>query len=99
MGNHTDWLRLADEKGYTVKEFPFFTTCWILGTGNNVSESDKGQLGLPVTSGVLEVFGISNEFENSEKASLKERLFEMLSYLKSRREWKESKRKRIFVYK
>lgn len=99
MGNHTDWLRLADEKGYTVKEFPFFTTCWILGTGNNVSESDKGQLGLPIKLNVLETFGMSREFENTEKATLKEYLFETLSYLKSKREWKESKRKGVFVYK
>lgn len=99
MGNHTDWLRLADEKDYTVKEFPFFTTCWILGTGNNVSESDKGKLGLPISSDILKNFGMPGKFENSEKATWKERLYEMFSYFKSRREWQKSKRKGVFVYK
>ena len=99
MGNHTDWLRLAKEKQLLVKEFPFFTTCWILGTGNNVSESDKGKLGLPLSDSIINEFGISKEFESSERATFKERLIELISYYKSRIEWQKSKKKGVFVYK
>ena len=41
MGNHTALFQLTEEYNALIIPFPFFSSCWVLGTGNNIYQGRK----------------------------------------------------------
>jgi hypothetical protein len=100
FGNHVSWFELAKKGQLTYSTFPFFASCWVMGTGVNVSGNNEQSLGLNMDDLFLEPFGLPGSVELNESIdSIMMKFTHMMTYLKSMVEWKKSERKQMICYK
>ncbi|MEP7702669.1 glycosyltransferase family A protein [Paraglaciecola sp. 25GB23A] len=91
LSNHLINFNYFKNKGFIPKALPFYSACWIQGTGENVSNTAGGDAGLPMDNQFIKTFHLPDELENENRASLKLYIRDFLSGLKSMYSWQKTR--------
>jgi hypothetical protein len=91
LSNHLINFNYFKNKGFIPKALPFYSACWIQGTGENVSNTAGGDAGLPIDKHFVETFHLPKEWVNENRATLKLYLRDFLSGLKSMYSWQKTR--------
>ncbi len=88
LSNHLINFSYFKDKGFEPKPVPLMSSCWIQGTGENVSETAGGSHGLPIDDKFIAQFGLPNSLKSNKSRSFVLEVRDWLSFLKSKRQWK-----------
>jgi hypothetical protein len=91
LSNHLINFNYFKEKGYVPKALPFYSACWIQGTGENVSNTAGGDAGLPMDKQFIETFNLPSDLHNQQRGTIKLHLRDFLSGLKSMYTWQKTR--------
>lgn len=86
-GNHTKQYRLAVKSGFTPKALPFPAICYVLETGENEVQHVDVSNCFPIKPMIADEFGLSSEFINVSKISLKGNIKQRIAAFRSNIGW------------
>jgi len=86
-GDHSNTYEHSKQHGATLQDFPFPAVSWVVETGENVSHSSGGALGIPINEERISAFGLPESMLNLEKATFLVRLYEFMSGARSAFTW------------
>jgi hypothetical protein len=87
LGNHRFQFSYMNKFGYSFKVLPYNAICWILNTGENHSGKTGGDEGLPLDQKTLSKFGMLTYTPSTQKASIMNRISEVIEKSKSHLGW------------
>lgn len=98
LANHTITFRYFSDKGYEPRAIPLRASCWLQGTGENVSGTKGRANGAPINREFIETFNIPDDFISSNTLPLKKKVKNFLSTKRSELTWLFSRLLKKTIY-
>ena len=92
LSNHTINYRHFKKLGYLPKAIPMRTSCWIQGTGENISGTAGGNAGVAIDKTFCKTFNLPDTLINNKQANITNKLRDILAGMNSSYSWYKSKK-------
>lgn len=87
LGDHALGYMHFSSMGTPPQAFPFRTTSWVVGTGENLSQTDGGEFGVPIDRKYCCEFGLPLTFIPALKPSMSTVIREWIGCIRSKIGW------------